>query len=248
MDNSQILPFIEWMHSLSGEWMSVLLFILSAAMMLGVLRAFGMVGLFAYSAVATVLANIQILKLGQFALSGDPVALGTATFATVFLASDLITEHFGKEKAQKSVWLSLCLQLAVTVIMVIILGFNPIKGDAGHDALMAIFLPAPRLVTASIIAFATSQLLEIFIFQRLSKASHKKQLWLRTSVSVIISSLVDNIVFSTLAWVVLSPAPVSGETLVYTYILGTYLLRVLLALLSMPIMYLSYYIIIPEEK
>jgi hypothetical protein len=42
-----------------------------------------------------------------------------------------------------------------------------------------------------------------------------------------------------LAWVVFAPEPVGWEALFFTYILGTYGLRVVLSLLDTPFMYLS---------
>lgn len=240
MTDNDILPIIYYLHSLSGEFISVLLFIFGAFSILLMLRFFGSSGLYVYSAMATILANIQVLKLGQFSFFPEPVALGTITFATVFLTSDLITEHYGKEAAYKSVWINFTIQILTTITMLLILGTKPIDGDIFHDALSKIFLPAPRLIIASLIAFVISQLLEVTLFQMISNINKGKMLWLRTNASVMLSSLVDNIIFSTLAWVILAPSPASMHSLIYTYILGTYIMRVILSLLSTPIMYLSY--------
>jgi len=244
MDDYQVLPMINYLQSLSGEAMSIALFLLSACIIMVMLRAFGLVGLYVYSVLSTIMANIQVLKLGQLSIFPEPVALGTVTFATVFLTSDIITEHFGKKAAQKSVWLSFSAQIVAMLIMLMTLGFKPVSDhDPAHNAMMALFLPAPRLIIASLLAFIVSQLLEISLFQWISQFNHKKFLWVRTNVSVIVSSFVDNVIFSVVAWVILSPQPVSQHTLIYTYILGTYLIRVVLAVFSTPIMYLSYYFI-----
>lgn len=242
MDDFLVLPLIFYMQTLTGETLSLLSFIIGVFVMLIMFRGFGVVGLYVFSAVATVTANIQVLKLMSLSFMPEHVALGTATFSIIFLCNDIITEHFGKEAAKKNIWLSFMTQLMVTVIMLIAIGFKPvIEGDFPHKAMCELFLPAPRILIASLAAFVFSQLININIFEWLSKLYKEKKLWLRSNVALMLSELMDNIIFSSLAWVILAPHPVSTSTLIYTYILGTYVLRVIFALFSTPVIYWSYY-------
>ena len=55
----------------------------------------------------------------------------------------------------------------------------------------------------------------------------------------MVSALIDNAVFSVLAWVVFAPEPIGWKALVFTYILGTYALRVVVAALDTPFVYLA---------
>jgi len=241
MDDFLILPLVSYLHSLSGEVLSIISFVIGVTIMLGMFRIFGLVGLYVYSSAATITANIQVLKLMNFASMTEPVALGTAVFSTIFLCNDIITEHFGEKAAKKNIWLSFVTQILVTITMVIAIGFEPLSDDKAHDAISYLFLPAPRLLIASLVAFVISQLFNIHIFQALSKFYKEKMLWLRSNIALMVSEFADNIIFSALAWVILSPNPVSTTTLIYTYILGTYILRVLFALFSTPVIYWSYY-------
>lgn len=241
MDDFLVLPIITYLHSLSGETLSLLSFGVGILVMLFMFRAFGLVGLYVYSSAATITANIQVLKLMNMTLMPEHVALGTATFSTIFLCNDIITEHYGKESAKTNIWLSFTTQVLVTITMVLALGFKPIEGNTAHGAISELFLPAPRLLIASLAAFVVSQLFNINIFAWLSKFYHEKMLWLRSNAALMISELIDNIIFSLLAWVILSPNPVSTSVLIYTYILGTYILRVVFALFSTPVIYWSYY-------
>ena len=204
------------------------------------MRFFGLVGLYTYNVLATITANIQVLKVAEFGFSPEPVALGTVIFATVFLVSDMITEHYGKKAAQKGVWLSFIMQVFMTVFMLLTIGHQPLPEDAAHTAIEILFLPSPRLLIASLTAFILSQFLEIQIFHRLQVATAGKMLWLRLNVSSIMAALLDNIIFSTIAWMILAPNPVTLKSLIFTYILGTYLARVIVSLMSTPIIYLSY--------
>ena len=62
-------------------------------------------------------------------------------------------------------------------------------------------------------------------------------LWLRSFVSTAIASLMDNILFSVLAWKILAPLDIDTTTLIFTYILGTYVLRLFVTALNAPVMY-----------
>ena len=73
-------------------------------------------------------------------------------------------------------------------------------------------------------------------------------LWFRLNVSTLLSGLLDNILFSVLAWVIFSPTPISIQSLVFTYILGTYVARVVVSITSTPIIYLSYKFFPKEAK
>ncbi len=240
MDNSLITPVITFMHSLSGEAMSCVLFLSCIISILLLLRLFGYMGLFLYNIVIVIASNIQVIKLSDFWLTSEPVALGTVTFATAFLTSDILAEHYGKKIAIQGVWLTFSAQILMTIMMVLTLGYKPSSADQAHAAMETLFSPAPRLLIASLISFACSQLFEIAVFQRLRIMTNGHLLWLRTNISTIFSAFLDNIIFSVLAWVILSPAPVDLQTLVFTYILGTYLARIIVSIFSTPVMYLSY--------
>lgn len=204
------------------------------------LRLFGATGLFLYNITVMIAANIQVLKLASFGSLAEPVALGTVAFATVFLSTDILTEHYGKKVANRSVWLTFWAQILMTGMMLITLGHTPATEDTGHCAIETLFLPSPRLLIASLLAFIVSQFAEIALFHWIRERTHNRFLWLRQNGATAVASLIDNCLFSLLAWVILSPTPVTFRTLVMTYILGTYVARILVSLLSTPIMYLSY--------
>lgn len=240
-------PIILHLHTFPSEVISIFMFLFCILGILGLLRLFGATGLYLYNITVMIAANIQVMKLASFGSIAEPVALGTVAFATVFLSTDILTEHYGKAVANRSVWLTFWAQILMTGIMMITLGHNPAPEDTAHKAMETLFLPSPRLLIASLVAFATSQLAEIALFHWMRQMTHDRFLWLRQNVSTACASLIDNILFSVLAWVVLSPAPVSFTTLVFTYILGTYAARILVSVVSTPVMYISYYCLPKKE-
>lgn len=240
MDTTILTSLIATLQAFSAETTSIILFIVSAVTILVLFYQFQLFGLYLYACLATIIANIQVLKISPFASATEPVALGTVTFATIFLVTDIITEHYGKQAAKKSIGLCFATQVVMTVMMVLTIGFTPIAGDPAQHALETLFLPAPRLLVASITAFISSQLIEIYLFKWLKDYTAGKHLWLRTNVSTIIAALIDNVIFSVLAWQLLSPLPVTFSVLIFTYIIPTYIARVLVSIAATPVIYGSY--------
>ncbi len=240
MDTSFIVPFVNLMQTLSAESLSLLIFLGCVASILFLFRTFGITGLYMYNAVIVIAANVQVLKTAAFSFSPEPVALGTVTFATTYLVSDILTEHYGKAVARKGVWLSFSAHILMTSLMLFTLGYSAPAGDKAHGAMMNLFTPSPRILLAGLLAYLISQFLDIYVFEWVGRMTQRRWLWLRTNVATLLSGLVDNTIFSVLAWVILNPEPITFYSLIFTYILGTYLARGLVALLSTPVMYLSY--------
>ena len=226
-------PEIIWLLMLIFCFISILIFI----------RLFGYVGIFIYSALAVIAGNIQVLKTVDFFYSPAPVALGTILFASTFLCTDILPEYYGKEKARTNILIGFCAFLFMTLLMVLTIGFKPSEGDWVQESLSNIFTPMTRFFIASMIAYLISQYFDVWFFSYLKKITSEKYLWLRNNLSTIVSSLVDNTVFSVFAWILLNPEPVSVYNVIMIYIFGTYFLRILIALLDTPFIYVAKFFI-----
>jgi uncharacterized integral membrane protein (TIGR00697 family) len=235
-----------------SEILSIFLLLFCFGSILLLWKLWQELGLYLYNILAIIIANIQVLKVSPFIISSEPIALGTVLFATTFTVSDILTEHFGPKSAQMALKLSFTAQVLMTAFMMITLIYpsagSDIKG-LGEDgliinpvqyAMFILFMPSVRLLAASLIAYFISQMLDIYLFKLIKDLTHKKFLWLRFNVANMVSGLVDNIIFSVLAWVLLNPNPVTFHTLVFTYILGTYAARVLVSITSTPVIYLTH--------
>ena len=69
-------------------WIIFLFFCLLAILFL--LKFFGEVGIYLYTTIAVIAANIQVLKIVDFPFFYNPIALGTILFATTFFATDIL--------------------------------------------------------------------------------------------------------------------------------------------------------------
>jgi uncharacterized integral membrane protein (TIGR00697 family) len=107
-----------------------------------------------------------------------------------------------------------------------------------HQSIKTIFLPQFPIIAASICAFFLSQKIDIFIFSYLKNKDNNK-LWLRNNVSTLISQFIDNLIFSILAFNLLSSNPVPIFDLVVSYGIGIYLIRIILSLFDTIFIYLA---------
>ena len=226
------------------------------------LRLFGYVGLYVYSAIAIIAANIQVLKQANFNFFSSinekiipfyepsPIALGTILFASTFLCTDILSEYYGKQKARKNVLIGFCSFFLMTILMLVTIGIQPAEDEwvsMVQESLAILFTPMTSIFVASMIAYLISQYFDIWFFSYLKTVSSNKLLWLRNNVSTAVSSLIDNTIFSIFAWIILNPNPFPLSDVIMTFILGVYLLRVFIAILDTPFIYLAKYFI-PEEK
>ncbi len=226
------------------------------------LRLFGYVGLYVYSAIAIIAANIQVLKQANFNFFSSinekiipfyepsPIALGTILFASTFLCTDILSEYYGKEKARKNVLIGFCSFFLMTILMLVTIGIQPAEDEwvsMVQESLAILFTPMTSIFVASMIAYLISQYFDIWFFSYLKTVSSNKFLWLRNNVSTAVSSLIDNTIFSIFAWIILNPNPFPLSDVIMTFILGVYLLRIFIAILDTPFIYLAKYFI-PEEK
>lgn len=240
---------IQWMNARPPELVWLIEVLVCYGAVLVMLRLFGKSGLYVFIAVAVIGANIQVLKAVQFNVYPDPVALGTVLFTASYFATDALTEFYGRAAARRGIMLGFAAMLLMTVVMLVALGYRPLTpGEAGeamawalpyHGHILAILLPVPAILAASMVAYLTSQFTDVWAFLLIRRLTRQRFLWLRTSGSTMLSALIDNTVFSVLAWVVFAAQPVPLDALVFTYILGTYLIRVVLAAIEAPFMYLA---------
>ena len=249
--------FISYLNGLQPEFVWLLLLVGCFVAILILLRVFGALGLYAYVVVAIIGANIQVLKQVQFAAYADPVALGTILFTSTFLCTDILAEHYGAPAARRAVWLGFATLLLFNLIMILTLGFAPLTAEqAGeglawalptHGQMLDLFTPAPALFAAGMVAYLISQHHDIWLFQFVSRWTRGRHLWFRNNLSTWISAFIDNTIFSVLAWVVFAPEPIGWQPLIFTFILGTYLVRVVVAVLDTPFVYLARRLIRPGD-
>lgn len=219
-----------------------------------VLRPFGAAGMFIFIGIGIVAANVQVLKAASFAFYAAPIPLGTVAFSATYIATDVLTEYYGRAVAKKAVWLGFSAMLLMTVMMLLAMGYQPMSAEEAAasgmdwalpnaDHIAALYMPQATLLIAGLSSYLISQFNDIFVFQKIRQWTGPGALWARACGSTAVSALIDNIVFSTLAWMVFPwllgqhDQVVDLHTLIFTFILGTYWIRLVMALFEAPFIY-----------
>lgn len=252
MLDSFLTSLIFFLNKFSSLFIAFIEFFVLSSFVLIFFKCWKKEGLFTLSALLIILSNIQVQRLTHYSFLSEPVALGTIAFGVNFLVSDMIVEFYGKEAAKKNILLSFFSQVFVIISMVIIIGYPLPKEETlpfalkkfssgGHEAMCHLFIPSLRILLASLISYFLSQRFDIFIFQGIKNLSGDRFIWLRSFLSTSLSNFIDTALFSYFSWYFFNPQRISYYSLFVTFILGTYLIRIIIAILSIPILYMSAY-------
>lgn len=238
---------IDFLYQNFSSWPSELIafFSLLVCFLLIILffKYLGAVGLYIYSSVAIIAANIQVLKTIHLSFFSHPVALGTILFSSTFLCTDILYEFYGEKKAKLNIILSFAGYGLFTLFLLITLIYKPSASAlSAQKALLVLFNPAPALFIAGMLAYLISQYHDIWLYKFFHIRHKGRHMWLRNNVSTIISSFIDTVIFSFLAWYVFKTPPLSFQEIFYTYIIGTFLIRCAIALCDTPVLYLARFI------
>jgi len=217
---------------MSNESLWFILALIDFISLMIALRLFGKEGLYIAITISIILCNIQVLKIID--MFGLTATLGNILYGSIFLATDILGEVYGKKEARKGVWIGFYALLFTTVIMQLILKFKPSPDDFIDPALQQIFSFLPRVAAASMIAYAISQLHDVWLFHRLRDISKGKNLWLRNNLSTLVSQFIDTTIFCTIAFWGVFPNNIFIQIAVTTY-----LFKVLVAALDTPFIYLA---------
>ncbi len=196
-------------------------------------KLFDKTGIYAWIALATIIANIEVIKCVE--IFGLPLTLGNVTYGSIFLATDILNEKYGKEKAQKGVYLGFFALLIFTVFMQIDLLYTPSINDFAHGAMKTLFSLTPRICLASMCAYLVANTLDVILYKKIKDIlPSDKFLWVRNNAATMTSQLVDTILFTFLAFYGVFPLAI-----VLKLCLTTYILKLFIAVCDTPFLYLA---------
>jgi uncharacterized integral membrane protein (TIGR00697 family) len=228
---------MEWFNLWVGAGFALLNFCI---FLLGY-RLFGRTGLYAWMGIATVLANIQVVK--TIVMFGMVMTLGNTMYGTLYLTTDLLNEKYGERAAKKAVWFGFFTLIATTIIMQVALVFHPQPEDIAQPALQTIFGLMPRVALGSLTAYLVSQNIDVRLFSLIRRRFPKpNQLWIRNNGSTLLSQLVDTLIFTTIAfWGVYS------FEVWFDILITTYFIKFIVSWISTPFLYIARSLQVPEE-
>ncbi len=197
-----------------------------------IFRVFGKKGLFMLIAANIIICNIQVLKTVE--LFGITATLGNILYGSIFFATDVIGELYGKKEAKRAVFIGFSSLLIMTLYMQFSLLFQPAPDDFASTHLDALFGFMPRIAFGSLSAYLLSQLHDVWAFQFWKEKTKGKYLWLRNNLSTLVSQLIDSTVFCLIAFLGLFPINIWFEILITTYFF-----KLIVAIFDTPFIYFA---------
>lgn len=200
-------------------------------------RLFGKNGLYAWTVIATIAANIEVLILVN--AFGMEMTLGNILFATTFLVTDILSELYGKEAAQRAVKLGIATSAAFVLIAGSWLLYTPSANDFASPAIHTIFSFTPRLMLASLSVYIIVQFLDVYLYHKwwdrttALSGDRDRFLWLRNNGSTLLSQLLNAVLYNIFAF-----GGIYKSSTIISVIISSYVIFIVTSLADTPFIYL----------
>ncbi|MDT7829588.1 queuosine precursor transporter [Pricia sp. S334] len=175
-----------------------------------------------------------------FGASIFEISVGVLPYPITFLITDLISEIYGRRKANQVVTAGIFASLFSMLIILVAEAAPAIESSPINDKIFTqVFALSPIAVLASMIAYLFAQYIDIGIYHFWKKLTRGRYLWLRNNFSTFLSQFIDTFtvvgllcVFGVLPWSMFVGLVISG-----------FLFKVFIAFLDTPFLYFFVYIL-----
>ena len=168
-----------------------------------------------------------VLGAKQVALGPLAVEAGIFAFLTLVMLGSAVAELHGRAVADRLVrigFVPLLLSMAL-IQLVLSLPADPGMYPPLRDAFPIVMGQGGRMMLAGLIAYGTSQTLNVLIFARLSHREGRL-VWLRAMVASVASQVVDTLLFISVSF--------GGERPILSLMAGQMLAKVVLSVVLVP--------------
>ena len=175
------------------------------------------------------------------------VAVGVLPYPLTFLCTDLISELYGRKRANFIVWIG----LALNIWVVFILWLGGVLPGSDSEVFFAIRTQTFSAVTASMVAYLAAQFCDVHLFHFWKRLTKGKHLWLRNNASTLVSQLVDSVAVILVTHFVAKALPINADEALwpqlFVFIASGYVFKMVVALADtgpvyLAVHYLSHYL------
>ena len=197
-------------------------------------------GIFISSLITANLIFQKFFTWSPFGIYTFELSVGILPYPITFLCTDLISELYGKKKADQVVLAGLI--SSVFVMGVVLLAnamestiWSPVN-DSVFNQVFGLFGPA---VFASMIAYLIAQFIDIRVFHFWKRLTKGKHLWLRNNGSTIVSQLVDT---SSVLFLLCFSNVIEWQKF-WPLLMNGFLFKMLVGLFDTPLFYLGVWLL-----
>ena len=179
------------------------------------------------------------LEISIFGNQLFELSVGILPYPITFLITDLISEIYGKKKADQVVIAGIFASFFSMGILWMANVVPAIENSPVYDAtFQKVFALSPVAVLASMMAYLSAQFVDIRFYHFWKKLTQGRMLWLRNNFSTFSSQLIDTVavisllcLFGVLEW-----------NLFWGLVLSGFLFKIIIAALDTPFLYFFVYL------
>jgi queuosine precursor transporter len=223
-------------------------------------------GFFIANAIIAELIGVKIFSLedtlgvsrANISIFGSPfsfhLSAGVLMWPVVFIMTDIINEYYGPKGIKMLSYLAVGLISYSFFLLYGVINLSPseyfnIGVDNPNAAFRGIFGQSLWIIIGSIVAFLIGQVLDVLVFHRIKRITGEKKIWMRATVSTLVSQLIDSFVVLSIAFyfgpLIENNPQKPAWTLHQILVTGTgnYIYKFAVAVLLTPVIYLVHNLI-----
>lgn len=186
-----------------------------------------------------VLANAFVFKFIDVPLPIVGVAtisLGVLPYPVTFLCTDLISELYGKKRADAMVITGAAVMAYMLILLEVgkALPVSALQDEATQEHFLAVFGQSTRAIIASAMAYLIAQFIDVRLYHFWRKLTGGRHLWLRNNASTMLSQLIDTCAVVTILFYGVWTWAEIGAV-----IAASYVFKLLVAAADTPLMYVA---------
>lgn len=196
------------------------------------------------------LENLLGLPVRPFTLLGQEgltytLTCGVLLWPLEFVMTDIINEYYGPKAVRRISYIAVALIGYAFVAFYFAIhtpadknfwvGSQSTEGVPDMQAAFtSIFGQSMRIIFGSLTAFLVSQIIDVWVFQRIKKATGEKKIWLRATGSTVVSQFIDSFIVLAIAF-----GPIWGWQRVIAVGLINYSYKLTMAIVLTPVIYVA---------
>lgn len=195
--------------------------------------------LFIASLVASNLIFQKFFYWNFFGIYRFEISVGILPYPITFLITDLISEIYGKKKANQMITAGIFASFFSLLIIYVsssvpATSWSPINDTVFNDVFGATMIA----VLASMLAYLSAQYIDVQVFHFWKKITKGKHLWIRNNFSTFFSQFID----TAIVLLLLCAGDVIAWDRFNMLLLNGFLFKILIAALDTPFLYLGVYV------
>src|SRR5687767_2024461 len=192
-------------------------------------------------------ANFSLLGAQNLSFS---LSVGVLPWPVIFVTTDIINEYYGVKGVRFLSVLTAALIAFAFIIFYFAIHTSPdtaywltSNSNAGvpdmQAAFTAIFGQGMNIIVGSLAAFLVGQIADAFIFRKIKFLTGEKRIWMRATLSTLVSQLIDSFIVTYIAFYLFRGVSLGQCT---AWALTAYTYKFVIAILFTPVVYLIHWL------